>query len=77
MPLSTDELIKVIETNQSSMMFEFQGHIVEQILRNSSGELAHFGKALLKYPPAYADNFNGLHYRGPMKETVVVGGHYL
>ena len=57
MPLTTEELIKSIESNQSTIMFTSRGHINEDIIRNSTGQLARFGRALDKYPPVYYDQY--------------------
>jgi hypothetical protein len=51
MPLSTEELLKTIESNKSTVMFDYRGHPAEQILRNSTGEQARFKVALEKYAP--------------------------
>ena len=61
MPLTTEELIKTIESNQSTIMFEFQGHISEGIIRNSTGQLARFRQAFDKYPPVYWNKY-GMAY---------------
>jgi hypothetical protein len=53
MPLSTEELIQAIESNQLTIMFLLRDHINEQILHNSGNEQDRFGKALEKFPPNY------------------------
>ena len=58
MPLTTEELIKTIESNQSTVMFWYRGDVNEDVLRNSSGQLARFGQALEKYPPVYWEEWN-------------------
>jgi hypothetical protein len=56
-PLSTEEIIQLVEHNQSTLMFAHQSDSSEKIFRsNSSGKLARFGKAMDKYPPVYKDN---------------------
>ena len=40
MPLTMEELIKTIETNQSTVMFRNRGHINEDAIRHSTGQLA-------------------------------------
>src|ERR1700679_347232 len=57
MPLTTEELIKTIESNQSTIMFRYRQHINEDIIRKSTGQLARFGQALDKYPPVYLDAY--------------------
>ncbi len=57
MPLTTEEIIKTIESNQSAIMFQNRGHINEDIIRNSTGQLARFGPALDKYPPVYRNEY--------------------
>ncbi len=39
-------------------MFGYRGDIYEDIIRNSTGQLARFGQALDKYPPVYKDKYN-------------------
>ena len=53
MPLTTEGLINTIESNQSLIMFWWRGDINENIIRNSTGQLARLGRALNKYPPVY------------------------
>jgi hypothetical protein len=57
MPLTTEELIQTIENNHSTAMFSFRGHITENVILNSSGQLARFRQAFDKYPPVYHDKF--------------------
>jgi hypothetical protein len=57
MPLKTEEFIQTIESNQSTMMFLIRGHISENMIRNSTGRLARFGRALNEYPPVYWDEY--------------------
>jgi hypothetical protein len=57
MPLTTEELIKTIESNQSAVMFHYGGDVNEDIVRNSSGNLARFRQAFNKYPPVYWDKY--------------------
>ena len=57
MPLTTEELIKTIESNQSTVMFRNRGHIFVNMIRNSTGQLARFGRAFDKYPPVYLDAY--------------------
>jgi hypothetical protein len=54
MPLSTEELIKTIESNQSTTMFRSREHLTEDIIR----QLARFEQALDKYPPVYSSEYN-------------------
>jgi hypothetical protein len=55
MPLTTEELIKTIESNQSTVMFKYRRDFNQDIIRHSTGQLTRFGQALDKYPPAYWD----------------------
>ena len=57
MPLTTEELIKTIESNQSTIMFYSRGASAENIIPKSTGQLARFGQALDKYPPVYWDTY--------------------
>jgi hypothetical protein len=45
--------MKTIENNQSTIVFRYRGDIIEEMLRNSSGKLDRFAKAMRKYPPIY------------------------
>jgi hypothetical protein len=58
MPLSTERLIKTIESNQSTTMFYNRGDIRE----NSIRQLARLGQALDKYPPVYLMENDGELY---------------
>ncbi len=60
MPLTTEELIKTIESNQSTIMFQYRGDINEDILRKSTGQLARFEQAFDKYPPVYWDAYDNM-----------------
>jgi hypothetical protein len=51
MPLSTEELLKAVESNTSAVMFEFRGHSAEQILRKNITDQPRFKLALEKYAP--------------------------
>ncbi len=53
-----EELIKTIESNQSTIMFQYRGDITEDILHNTSGQQARFRPALNKYPPVYLDEYD-------------------
>ncbi len=53
MPLSISDLLRAVESNKFAMMFLYPKDMAEIILRNSSGELAPFGKAMEKYSPIY------------------------
>ncbi len=57
MPLTTEELIKTVESNQSTIMFDSRGHDTEDMMRNSTGRLARFEQAFQKYPPVYWDGY--------------------
>jgi hypothetical protein len=52
-PLSTEQLIQTFENNQSTIMFMYQGHNAEKILRNGSGTIERFRQTLEKHPPVY------------------------
>ncbi len=56
MALSSEELMELIENNQSTIMFLFRGRNHEEILRNSTGQLERYAKALDKYPPIYGSD---------------------
>jgi hypothetical protein len=57
MPLTAEELIKTIESNQLTVMFGYRGDTDEDMIRNSTGQLARFGQTLDKYPPEYWDEW--------------------
>jgi hypothetical protein len=54
MPLSTDELLKQIESNQSAIMLRYRDSNIDQILR--SNQLHHFKMTIEKYAPLYASD---------------------
>ncbi len=56
MPLSIEELFQLIESNQSTIMFIYRDDYADKILR--SGKLDRFKKAIEKYAPFYANDFN-------------------
>jgi hypothetical protein len=58
MPLTTEEIIKTIESNQSTIMFGNRGSFSENIIRSSTGQLARFRQALIKYPPVYWNEYD-------------------
>jgi hypothetical protein len=60
MPLTTEELIKTVESHQSTIMFDFQGDIRANIIRNTTGQLARFGQALNKFPLVYWDEYRNM-----------------
>ena len=55
-----EELIKTIESNQSTIMFSNRGAVTEDMIRNSTGQLARFGQALDKYPPVYMNEYDNM-----------------
>jgi hypothetical protein len=55
MPLSIDTILKHIANDQPTIMFDFRGYFTESILRNSSGKLAVFERALNKTPAIFFD----------------------
>jgi len=54
-PLTTEELLKRIEQNQSTLMFPLRNQPIEKLMRDS--ETNDFGRVLQKYPPIYAEDF--------------------
>ena len=58
MPLTTEELINTIEGHQSTIMFWNRGVVHEDMIRNSTGQLARIGRALDKYPPVYQNDYD-------------------
>jgi hypothetical protein len=60
-PLSMDSLLKALDSNQSTIMFDVRGDVPESTLRNTSGVFAGFGKAMDKYPPVYWSDILNTH----------------
>ncbi len=54
MPLSNEELIQIIENNQTTIMFRYPNHTIDKLIRYSDGELDRIEVAMNKYPPVYA-----------------------
>jgi hypothetical protein len=65
MPLTIETILKHIQNDQPTIMFDFRGNFTESILRNSSGELAVFGKALDKTQAIYFDSSQDTKKRVP------------
>jgi hypothetical protein len=57
MPLTTEEIIKTIESSQSTIMFGNRGSSSENLIRSSTGHLGRLRQALEKYPPVYWEDY--------------------
>ncbi len=54
----TKVIRETIESKKSTIMFYSRGDDDENIIRNSTGQLARFGQALNKYPPVYMGEYD-------------------
>ncbi len=54
MPLTTEEIIKTIESNTTTIMFQNRKDVYEDMIR----QLARFRRAFNKYPPVYMDEYD-------------------
>lgn len=61
LPLTSEELVKMIENNQSHIMFTSRGQLMEHLMRDDV-MLQDYNNTLHKYPPIYADDESGMYH---------------